>query len=51
LNWIGIGLENANPKVVEMINKVFEEVINGIMIQAFAEISKSNSKNLKVNIK
>ena len=51
LNWIGIGLENANPKVVETINKVFEEVINGIMIQAFAEISKLNSKNLKVNIK
>jgi hypothetical protein len=51
LNWIGIGLENANPKVVETINKVFGEVINGIMIQSFAEISKSNSKNLKVNIK
>jgi hypothetical protein len=51
LNWIGIGLENANPKVVETINKVFEEVINGIMIQAFGDISKLNSKNLKVNIK
>jgi hypothetical protein len=51
LNWIGEGLKEANPKVVETINKVYSEVINGIMIQAFAEISKSNSKNLKVNIK
>ena len=51
LNWIGLGLEDANPKVVETINKVFEEVINGIMIQAFAEISKKNSDNLKVTIK
>jgi hypothetical protein len=51
LNWIGLGLEDANPKVVETINKVFEEVINGIMIQAFADISKKNSDNLKVTIK
>lgn len=51
LNWIGEGLAEATPKVNEAISKYFPMVIENIMISAFAEISKQNSKNLKVNIK
>jgi len=51
LNWIGEGLAEATPKVNEAISKYFPIVIENIMITAFAEISKQNSKNLKVNIK
>jgi hypothetical protein len=51
LNWIIEGLAEATPKVNEVISKYFPMVIDSIMISAFAEISKQNSKNLKVNIK
>lgn len=51
LNWIGEGISEATPKVNEAISKYFPMVIDSIMISAFAEISKQNSKNLKVNIK
>jgi hypothetical protein len=51
LDWIGEGLKEANPKVVEAINRILPEIIDTAFIQIFAEISKSNSKNLKVNIK
>lgn len=50
-NWIGEGIAEATPKVNEAISKYFPMVIENIMISAFAEISKQNSKNLKVNIK
>ena len=50
-NWIGEGIAEATPKVNEAISKYFPMVIDSIMISAFAEISKQNSKNLKVNIK
>lgn len=51
LNWIGEGIAEATPKVNEAISKYFPMVIDSIMISAFAEISKQNSKNIKVNIK
>jgi len=51
LNWITEGIAEATPKVNEAISKYFPMVIDSIMISAFAEISKQNSKNLKVNIK
>jgi hypothetical protein len=51
LNWISEGIAEATPKVNEAISKYFPMVIDSIMISAFAEISKQNSKNLKVNIK
>ena len=50
-NWINEGIAEATPKVNEAISKYFPMVIDSIMISAFAEISKQNSKNLKVNIK
>ena len=50
-NWVGEGIAEATPKVNEAISKYFPMVIDSIMISAFAEISKQNSKNLKVNIK
>lgn len=50
-NWIGEGLAEATPKVNEAISKYFPMVIDSIIFSAFAEISKLNSKNLKVNIK
>lgn len=51
LNWIGEGLKESNPKIIEAINRILPEVIDTAFIQIFAEISKSNSKNLKVEIK
>jgi hypothetical protein len=51
LNWIGEGLKEANPKVIAAINKIVPEVIDSTLLYAFTEISKSNSKNLKVEIK
>ena len=51
LNWISEGIAEATPKVNEAISKYFPMVIDSIIISAFAEISKQNSKNLKVNIK
>lgn len=50
-NWVGEGIAEAIPKVNEAITKYFPMVIDSIIISAFAEISKQNSKNLKVNIK
>lgn len=51
LNWIDEGLKEANPKVVEIIDKVFSETINALVVSAFTEISKKNSENLKVTVK
>lgn len=51
LNWIAEGLKEANPKVVEIIDKVFSETINALVVSAFTEISKKNSENLKVTVK
>lgn len=49
-NFIGEGIKEATPKVIETINKVFSEVVNMIMVQAFTEISKKNSESVKITV-
>lgn len=51
LNWIDEGLKEANPKVVEAINRILPVVIDTVFIQGFTEIMKNNSENVKIKVK
>lgn len=50
-NWIGDGLKEANPKIIEIVNKIYTEVINVVVINAFVDFTKKDSKNIKVTIR
>lgn len=51
LNWIGEGINEANPKVLEVINRYMPEIISFYISKAFVEMQKKNSKNITVKIK
>jgi hypothetical protein len=49
-SWIPDGIQEANPKINEAINRMIPEVISYMLVLAFAEVQKKDSKNLKILI-
>jgi hypothetical protein len=49
-NWVTDGIKQANPKINETINRIVPEVISYMLVLAFAEVKKKDSKNLKILI-